>query len=91
MTDFTSPAVAVGLDLHASSIRLAAVRADELLASARSTMTTRRSSVSSHAGRVLAAATRAGPTGFGLHRHLTAAVVLLVEAARHSRRRPKVS
>lgn len=32
MTDFTSTTVAVGLDVHASSIRLAAVRADELLA-----------------------------------------------------------
>ena len=31
MTDFTSTTVSVGLDVHAASIRLAAVHADELL------------------------------------------------------------
>lgn len=31
MTDFTSATVSVGLDVHAASIRLAAVCADELL------------------------------------------------------------
>jgi hypothetical protein len=31
MTDFTNSTVSVGLDVHAASIRLAAVRADELL------------------------------------------------------------
>lgn len=65
--------VAVGLDVHKSSIRLAAVRAGELLAE--------RTLEHDHEA-LIAALSRwpgarvcqeAGPTGFGLHRALTAA------------------
>ncbi len=72
MNDFTSGTVSVGLDVHAASIRLAAARMS-CWRSARCPMTTRRSSASLPAGRTLAVAYEAGPTGFGLHRHLRAA------------------
>ncbi|MCA1678606.1 MAG: IS110 family transposase [Actinobacteria bacterium] len=72
MNDFTSTTVSVGLDVHAASIRLAAVRADELLEER--TLPYDHESVT----RVLArwpgarVCYEAGPTGFGLYRHLTA-------------------
>jgi len=72
MNDFTSGTVSVGVDVHAASIRLAAARMS-CWRSARCPMTTRRSSASLPAGRTLAVAYEAGPTGFGLHRHLRAA------------------
>jgi transposase len=68
-----STTVTIGLDVHASSIRLAAVRADELLEE--------RTLPYDHEA-LARALTRwpgarccyeAGPTGFGLYRHLTAA------------------
>jgi transposase len=73
MTDFTTGTVSVGLDVHAASIRLAAVRADELLDER--TLPYDPEAV----GRVIArwpgarVCYEAGPTGFGLYRHLTAA------------------
>ncbi|MBD0330027.1 MAG: hypothetical protein ICV64_07990 [Thermoleophilia bacterium] len=65
-----STAVAIGLDVHASSVRLAAVRADELLEER--TLPYEHEAVE----RVLRRWPRvrccyeAGPTGFGLYRHL---------------------
>jgi transposase len=73
MTDFRTGTVSVGLDVHAASIRLAAVRADELLDER--TLPYDPEAV----GRVIArwpgarVCYEAGPTGFGLYRHLTAA------------------
>ncbi|MCA1699300.1 MAG: IS110 family transposase, partial [Actinobacteria bacterium] len=72
MTDFRTGTVSVGLDVHASSIRLAALRADELLEE--------RSFAYDHEAieRVIArwpgarCCYEAGPTGFGLARYLTA-------------------
>ena len=70
MTDFTNSTVSVGLDVHAASIRLAAVRADELLEEC--TLAYDHEAVE----RVIArwpgarACYEAGPTGFGLARHL---------------------
>ncbi len=67
---FESTTVTVGLDVHARSIRLAAVRADELLEER--TLPYNEEAVE----RVLRRWPRvrccyeAGPTGFGLHRHL---------------------
>jgi hypothetical protein len=70
MTDSTRSTVSVGLDVHAASIRLAAVRADELL--------DERTLAYDHEGleRQLArwpgarCCYEAGPTGFGLYRYL---------------------
>jgi transposase len=67
--------VAVGLDVHKSSVRLAAVRGDELLAEM--TLPYDHDRVAREVGvwpgaRVVY---EAGPTGFGLHRHLIGAGV----------------
>lgn len=71
MTNPTNTTVAIGLDVHKSSVRLAAVSRDELL--------DERTLPYDHA-QIAAAAARfpgarvcyeAGPTGFGLYRHLT--------------------
>lgn len=72
MNDDTSTTVSVGLDVHAASIRLSALRADELL--------DERTLPYDYAAleRMLArwpgarVCYEAGPTGFGLYRHLTA-------------------
>src|SRR5687767_2417348 len=71
MTDFTSATVSVGLDVHAASIRLAAVRADELLEER--TLAYDHEAVERVIGRWPGARVcyEAGPTGFGLYRHLT--------------------
>lgn len=70
MTDFTSSTVSVGLDVHAASIRLAAVRADELLEER--TLPYDHEAVCRQLARWPGARVcyEAGPTGFGLHRHL---------------------
>lgn len=75
MTNSTTATVSVGLDVHAASIRLAVLRADELL--------DERTFPYDHAAieRLLArwpgarVCYEAGPTGFGLCRHLRAAGV----------------
>lgn len=65
--------VTVGLDVHARSIRLCAVRADELLDER--TVPNDPARVASILGRWpdARAVYEAGPTGYGLHRHLTGA------------------
>jgi transposase len=70
MTDFTSSTVSVGLDVHAASIRLAAVRADELLDER--TLPYDHEAVECVLERWPGARVcyEAGPTGFGLYRHL---------------------
>src|SRR3989441_9926924 len=62
--------VAVGLDVHARSIRLAAVRADELLEER--TLPYDEEAVERALRRwpAVRCCYEAGPTGFGLHRHL---------------------
>jgi len=62
--------VTVGLDVHASSIRLAAVRADELLEER--TLPYDEEAVERALGRwpQVRCCYEAGPTGFGLYRHL---------------------
>lgn len=72
MTDFTSSTVAVGLDVHAASIRLAAVHADELLDER--TLPNDHKAVERQLVRWPGARCcyEAGPTGFGLYRHLAA-------------------
>jgi transposase len=64
--------VSVGLDVHAASIRLAAVRADELLEER--TLPYDHEAVERQLARWPGARVcyEAGPTGFGLHRHLRA-------------------
>lgn len=64
--------VSVGLDVHAASVRLAAVRADELLAE--KTLPYDVVAVERELGRWPGARCcyEAGPTGFGLYRHLRA-------------------
>ncbi len=71
MTDFTNSTVSVGLDVHAASIRLAAVRADQLLDER--TLGYDHEAVERVLGRWPGARVcyEAGPTGFGLARHLT--------------------
>ena len=73
MSDFTMGTVSVGLDVHAASIRLAAVRADELLVER--TLPYDHAAVEREVARWPGARCcyEAGPTGFGLHRHLRAA------------------
>jgi transposase len=73
MADFTSSTVSVGLDVHAASVRLAVVRADELLDER--TLAYDLEAVERVLGRWPGARVcyEAGPTGFGLYRHLTAA------------------
>ncbi|MGH2846118.1 MAG: IS110 family transposase [Thermoleophilaceae bacterium] len=70
MTDFTSTTVSVGLDVHAASIRLAAVRADELLEER--TLAYDHEAIERALARWPDARVcyEAGPTGFGLYRHL---------------------
>lgn len=70
MSDFTSSTVSVGLDVHAASIRLAAVCADELLEER--TLPYDHEVVERQLARWPGARVcyEAGPTGFGLHRHL---------------------
>ncbi len=70
MSDFTSLTVSVGLDVHAASIRLAAVRADELLEER--TLPYDHEAVERQLARWPGARCcyEAGPTGFGLYRHL---------------------
>jgi len=67
-----STTVAVGLDVHARSIRLAAVRADELLEE--QTLPYDEEAVERALRRWpgVRCCYEAGPTGFGLHRHLVA-------------------
>ena len=68
--DDSRTTVAVGLDVHAASIRLAAVRADELLEER--TLPYDEGAVERLLRRwpVVRCCYEAGPTGFGLHRHL---------------------
>jgi transposase len=68
---YESTAVAVGLDVHARSIRLAAVRADELLEER--TLPYDEEAVERLLRRwpAVRCCYEAGPTGFGLYRHLT--------------------
>src|SRR6266511_1281421 len=67
---FESMTVAVGLDVHARSIRLAAVRADELLEER--TLPYDEEAVERVLRRwpTVRCCYEAGPTGFGLHRYL---------------------
>src|SRR5437764_11604032 len=69
---FESTTVAVGLDVHARSIRLAAVRADQLLEER--TLAYDEEAVERALRRWPSARCcyEAGPTGFGLYRHLIA-------------------
>src|SRR6185503_10819332 len=66
-----STTVTVGLDVHARSIRLAAVRADELLEER--TLPYDEEALERLLRRwpVVRCCSEAGPTGFGLYRHLT--------------------
>ena len=72
MNDFMTSTVSVGLDVHAASIRLAAVRADELLEER--TLPYDHEAVERELARWPGARCcyEAGLTGFGLHRHLRA-------------------
>jgi transposase len=65
-----STTVTVGLDVHASSIRLAAIRADELLAER--TLPYDHNAVAQYLRRwpAVRCCYEAGPTGFGLYRYL---------------------
>src|SRR5436190_21472824 len=67
---FESTTVTVGLDVHARSIRLAAVRADELLEER--TLPYDEEAVERALRRwpAVRCCYEAGPTGFGLYRHL---------------------
>jgi len=69
---FESTTVTVGLDVHASSIRLAAIRADELLDER--TLPYDEEAVERALRRwpSVRCCYEAGPTGFGLYRHLSA-------------------
>jgi transposase len=71
MHDSVTTTVSVGLDVHKSSIRLAAVRADELLEER--TLPYDHEAVEGLVSRWPGARCcyEAGPTGFGLYRHLT--------------------
>jgi transposase len=64
--------VAVGLDVHKSSVRLAAVRADELLREVTLPYDLERVEQELRAWPGARVAYEAGPTGFGLYRHLVA-------------------
>ena len=70
MSDFTNSTVSVGLDVHAASIRLAAVRADELLEER--TLAYCHEAVERQLARWpgVRCCYEAGPTGFGLYRYL---------------------
>jgi transposase len=67
--------VAVGLDVHKSSVRLAAVRAGEVLREVTLPYDHERVERELGAWPGARVAYEAGPTGFGLHRHLVAAGV----------------
>jgi transposase len=67
--------VAVGLDVHKSSVRLAAVRAGEVLREVTLPFDHERVERELCAWPGARVAYEAGPTGFGLHRHLLAAGV----------------
>src|SRR5947209_8013794 len=71
MHDCTSSTVSVGLDVHAASIRLAAVRADELLDER--TLAYDHEAVARELARWpgVRCCYEAGPTGFGLYRDLS--------------------
>jgi transposase len=71
MSNSTIATVSVGLDVHAGSVRLAAVRADELLDER--TLPHDLAAVERALGRWPGARVcyEAGPTGFGLYRHLS--------------------
>jgi transposase len=71
MSDSTTTTVSVGLDVHKNSIRLAAVRADELLDER--TLPYDHDALERQLRRWPGARCcyEAGPTGFGLYRHLT--------------------
>jgi len=62
--------VAVGLDVHARSIRLAAVRADELLEERTLPYDEQAVERALRRWQQVRCCYEAGPTGFGLHRHL---------------------
>lgn len=64
--------VAVGLDVHKSSVRLAAVRADELLREVTLPYDLERVEQELRAWPGARVVYEAGPTGFGLYRHLVA-------------------
>jgi transposase len=72
MTNPTTETVTVGLDVHAASIRLCAIRADELIDER--TLPYDEAAVTAAIARWPGARCcyEAGPTGFGLHRHLRA-------------------
>src|ERR1700730_3928106 len=72
MHDSTSTTVSVGLDVHKNSIRLAAVRADDLLEAR--TLPYAHYALERQLRRWPGARCcyEAGPTGFGLYRHLIA-------------------
>lgn len=73
--------VAVGLDVHKSSVRLAAVRAGELLGEVTLPYDHERVERESRAWPGARVCYEAGPTGFGLYRHLIAAGVDCVVVA----------
>jgi transposase len=81
MSDFTAATVSVGLDVHAASVRLAAVRADELLEER--TLPYDHEAVERALGRWPGARVcyEAGPTGFGLQRHLSGRGIACVVVA----------
>ena len=62
--------VAVGLDVHARSIRLAAVRADELLEERTLPYDHEELECALRRWPTVRCCYEAGPTGFGLYRHL---------------------
>src|SRR5919109_2631468 len=67
-----STTVTVGLDVHARSIRLAAVRADELLEERTLPYDEQALERALQRWPSVRCCYEAGPTGFGLHRHLVA-------------------
>src|SRR5438034_246608 len=67
---YDSTTVAVGLDVHARSIRLAAVRADELLEERTLAYDEEALERALRRWPMVRCCYEAGPTGFGLQRHL---------------------
>lgn len=87
MNDYmTATTVSVGLDVHAASVRLAAVRADELLEerSLPYDLEAVERTLSRWPGARVCY--EAGPSGFGLHRHLSARGSLAMWSRRGWRR-----
>jgi transposase len=68
---FESTTVTVGLDVHARSIRLAAVRADELLEERTLVYDEEAVERALRCWPAVRCCYEAGPTGFGPYRHLT--------------------